>query len=249
MRAWHPALGVFLLAGTLAGVVIVFWWLFAARFRGTVANANVIVGTLALTGVLVTAAVSGVGLSLKQSVDRRTLQLSQADQRRQQMETAMQTVRLMTLDSGAAAPRAQVSAALLVLARLGEISLAVDLAAELWPGDHLTSSTAVRIIGDALTGSDLPLQRDAALLLMNNVGRLDVAENQWEWPACLDSWPASLDPEARMAIAVALSKWIEARPPSRPGDFRLGLLRQALDRDPGQEVRKVASALITGLAG
>lgn len=243
MRAWPGVLMGFLLAGAVAGAAILLWRLFAG-FHGTAANANVIVGGLALTGVLVTAAVSVVGLSLKQSIDRRTLELSQAEHRRQQMETAMQTVRLLAADGGALAPKTQVSAALLVLARLGEMSLAVDLAAELWPKDQLTCSAAVRIIDDALNKGDPPLQRDAAVLLLNNVERLDVGENQYEWPDSLQRWPGSLDAEARLTVALTLSKWTKVRKPTDSDDFRLTLLREAGERDPGQNVRKTAAELV-----
>ncbi len=246
--ALASGLGGFPVRGCAGRGLVLIWRVAVAPFHGNIPTANVMVGALALTGVLVTAAVSAVGLSLKQSIDRRTLELSQAEHSRQQAETAMQTVRLMALDSGNPAPKTQVSAALLVLAKLGEVSLAVDLVAEMWPKNQLTSSVAVRIVSAAFTNGDPPLQREAAVLLLNNIARLDIGDNQYEWPTYLDSWPAGLDAEARGTVALAVAEWIHKRKPTYPNDFRVRLMREALECDSDPAVRKVATALMGGNA-
>ena len=243
---WRQALAFIMLVGALVGIVILIWRLIVAPFHGNTGNANVTAGALALTGVLVTATVSVVGLSLKQSIDRRTLELSQAEHARQQMETAMQTVRLLTLSNGDPAPKAQISAALLVLARLGEVQLALDLAGEMWPKGQLASSVAVRIIGAAFGGTDPRVQRDAAILLLNNVTLMDTSADQYEWPVYLEEWPVSLDSEARVTVALAIAEWIKRRKPENSEDRRLGLMGQALKKDPDPVVKQIAKASTAG---
>jgi hypothetical protein len=242
-RDWQSAVLGLLLAGVLAVAGFLLWRLLKSPFRATATTAQVVVAGLALIGVITTALVTAIGLALKQSVDRRTLEISQAGNRRQQMETAIQTVKLLTADNGEAAPKMQVSAALIVLARLGELHLAIDLAAEMWPQGQVTTSAAVKIVDYALADDDPSLQRIAALLMMNNFMRLDISENQYEWPGSIDKWPLprEVDNEARIALALTLSKWIGHRKPESPGDFRVQLLLQALGSDTDQNVKKIAA--------
>jgi hypothetical protein len=182
---------------------------------------------------------------LKQSIDKRTLEVSQAEQRRLQLEAALSTVKLMSLDSGAPAPPEQSSAALLVLTKLGEVSLAIDLASEMWPKRYITSSAAVRVIDYGLAEHDPSLQREAALLLYNNVSRLDTAENQCEWPKFLEHWPLDIDPDARVTISLTLLQWIKNRPPSREDDFRVTLLKEARNLDSNQAISQVQPPAIS----
>lgn len=240
---WQAAVLGLLLAGILGGAGFLLWRLLTSRFHGPPTTAQVVVAGLALIGVLTTALVTAIGLALKQSIDRRTLELSQSEHRRQQMETALQTVKMMTADNGQTAPRMQVSAALIVLSRLGELNLAIDLAAEMWPQNQISSSAAVRVVDYALADADSSLQREAALLIMNNFTSLDTAVDQCEWPGVLDVWPeaAKVDDEARVVLALALSKWIACRKPKNEEDFRVKLLRQAQERDCNANVTRIAS--------
>jgi hypothetical protein len=228
----------------LAAGALLLWKFFTTPFHGSDTTAKVAIGGLGLLGVLATAIVSLIGLVLKQSIDKRSLEISQGEQRRMQLEAAVRTVKLMTLDSGAPAPPEQVSAALLVLAKLGEVSLAIDIITEIWPKKHLTSSAAVRIMDYAFTENDPGLQRSAALLLFNNTSKLDTAENQYEWPTYLERWPLDIDPEARVTIALALMRWIKERPPSHADDFRVKLLQDARSLDSKQIDAKVQAPAI-----
>lgn len=225
-RYWRAALVSLLLTAVLCGAVAFCWRLLTIPFHGTGSTTKLAIAGLTLLGVVVTTLGSVIGLSLKQSIDRRTLEISQAEHKRQQMETALQTVKLLTLDGGSAAPVTQISAALLVLARLGEVMLAVDLAAEMWPKGQVTSSAATRLIDCAFTTKDPALHRDAALLLYNNFKRLDKEGNQYEWPTCLERWPPKLDDEARRTLLRALTDWAADGEPKHPDDLRLRLLRE-----------------------
>jgi hypothetical protein len=233
-RNWQVGLVVLVMAGASAAGAFLLWKFFTTPFNGTGNSAKIAVGGLGLIGVLVTAIVSLLGIVLKQGIDRRTFEISKGEQRRMQLQAAVQTVQLMTVASGAPAPPEQVSAALLVLAKLGEVSLAIDLTTEMWPQKRLTGSAAVRIMDYAFSEHDSDLQRSAALLLFNNVSKLDISEDQYEWPTYLESWPMDIDPDARTTIALALLRWIKERPPSHAEDFRVRLLQDAQNQDSEQ---------------
>lgn len=247
LRYWRAAVVSLLLAAALGGAVAFCWWLFTNPFHGSSTTAKLAIAGLTLLGVVVTALASVIGLLLKQSIDRRTIEISQAEHRRQQMETALQTVRLMTLDNGNPAPAIQVSAALLVLANLGEVTLAIDLAAEMWPRNHVTSSTATRLVDCALAEENPGLHRDAAMLLYNNFPRLDMDGNQYEWPNSLDHWPAKLDDEARHTLVLALAEWMRGNRSRPADDIRVKLLRQAQQLDTVTEIREIAAQAISSL--
>ena len=149
---------------------------------------------LSLLGVLLTASVTLVGLLFKRSVDGRTLVIAaqaedsrKAEQRRLQLDAAARAVQMLSLADGSPAPVAQASSALLVLAELGESGLALSLVRELWPTGQISSSAAVRVIDDALSGTP-ELQRTAANALLANVTRLDVGDHLSEWPSRLEHW-------------------------------------------------------------
>jgi hypothetical protein len=103
-KYWRAALVSLLLAAVLGGAVAFCWRLLTTPFHGTGSTTKLAIASLTLLGVVVTTLGSLIGLSLKQSIDRRTVEIAQAEHKRQQMETALQTVRLLTLDSGSAAP-------------------------------------------------------------------------------------------------------------------------------------------------
>jgi hypothetical protein len=196
-----------------------------------------LVASIALPGVIATAVVTLIGYLLRQSIDLRTARLGEqaaeaanVEQQRLRMESAMQTVKLLATQDGKAAPAVQVSAALIVLSKLGEIDLALDLATEMWPKNQLTSSAAVALCDAAITSGDRMLQRAAAVLILNNWKRLISDHGQAQWPACLlHGWPSTLDEEARQIITKALVAWVDESPGE---DFRLSLIEAAKGSQP-----------------
>jgi hypothetical protein len=188
-----------------------------------------LVASITLPGVIATAVVSLIGYLFRQSIDLRTARLGEqaaeaasVEQQRLRMESAMQTVKLLVTEEGKAAPAVQVSAALIVLSKLGEIDLALDLAAEMWPKKQITSSSAVALCDAAIESGDSLLQRAAAVLILNNWRRLISDHGQAQWPACLlHGWPSTLDTEAREIITEALAAWVNENPGQ---DFRSRLI-------------------------
>ncbi len=181
----------------------------------------VLVAAITLTAGITTAAVALVGHLLRQSIDLRTTRLAEeankraiVDQERLQMQTAMETVRLLATSDGNPAPPVQVSAALIVLSKLGETALALDLAAEMLPKKQLTASSAVAICDTAILSGDAELQRAAAFLLFNNWEELSPEKSdQAQWPSSLkETWPSHLDAEAQKIITKALTEWVAKTP-------------------------------------
>jgi hypothetical protein len=208
-----------------------------------------IAGALALAGTALTTSVTILGLLLKQSMDARTLRLQEdnamregASQRRLQLDAAMQTVKLLSLADGTPAPLVQTSGALIALANLGEVHMAVALAAELWPKAHVSSSSAVHVVDLALATPDRDLQMSAAVLLHANVARLDTGPDRFEWPSALDKWDIALHPDVRAVIAATLVTWTRLRPPTSVDDFRAELLRKATQLDDAPSVRAMIVA-------
>lgn len=251
VRKRAPVAGVVVFLAVVAGLVLFVRAVFVRRYTDPAQGTAVLAAAVALVGVLSTAAVTLTGLLLKQSVDRRNVLVAEnaavdraQESRRLQAETAMQTVRLLTVgDGGMPAPDVQVSAALLVLAGLGEVPLAVTLASELWPRAQMTTSAAVRVLDGGLRHDDQDTRRSAAAAVLANVTRLDTGPDEYEWPSSLDSWDIGLEPSCRAMVALTLARWLRNRPASRPEDFRLVLLREARDTDPDPVVRRVVSGV------
>jgi hypothetical protein len=183
---------------------------------------------ITLVGALLTAAVTLTGLLLRQSIDLRTAHLAEQEHKRLNLQAAMDTVRVLATADGKPSPPEQVSAALVVLARLGELGLAIDLLRDLFPREHVRASTAVTLCDMAFQGDDPGLQEDAALIIYHNWSLLDEGAGQVQWPASLNGiWPPHLAPKARELCTRALEAWIRERPPSEPTDFRVLLVAEA----------------------
>jgi hypothetical protein len=213
-------------AATLAAIML----LEVIDGQPTKDTAPILAAGVALTGVLTTAAVTLFGYALRQSIDDRTARLADqaerradVDQRRLQMETVMEAVSLLSTKEGKPAPPLQSSAALIALARLDELAMALDLAADLWPSGQLTPRAAASLCDDALRSHESHLHRAAAVLIYNNWSRLALNDGQFAWPGSLHSWPTQLDFESREILQRALIAWLEKKPAELPDDVRLTL--------------------------
>jgi len=198
------------------------------RLTGNAAG-PALAASIALPGVIATAVVSLIGYMFRQSIDLRTTSLAEraaeasaVEQQRLRMESAMGTARLLATLDGQPAPVSQVSAALIVLSKLGEIDLALDLAAEMWPKKQLTTTSAVALCDSAIESRDSILQRSAAVLIFNNWRQLESSAGQVQWPLnLLNGWPDHLDSDARNILTKALIAWVDKSPGE---DFRTRLI-------------------------
>lgn len=198
---------------------------------------------LAFTGALVTAGVALVGIILEQSRAASAARLAEAadaraalEQRRLQMQAALETIKLLNTSEGKTAPPVQVSAALMVLSKLGETRLAIDLAAEFWSNSQVSASAIVYLCDAAFLGEEDSTQVAAAVLLSTNWSALQASDERIHWLSFTDQWPGSLCSEARALLAKTLQEWIDQTPADGP-DFRMRLVAEArrLSGRAGQE--------------
>ena len=164
------------------------------------ANANptmAVAGALALIGVLMTAGVTLVGLLFQRSISMESARKEALAERRLNMEAAMSAVKVLCNDEGKSAPDYQSSAMLSVLAELGHLSIALDLATELWPRSAITRRCAVNLLDQAIESDEESLQKSAARLLNDNWSRLilesDDPISKGSPDKLAHSWPSSLE--------------------------------------------------------
>jgi hypothetical protein len=205
VRSWlktHAAV-VASLAVWLLLVALDYWTLWPILRRpASKDTATVLAAAITVNGALLTAAVTYAGLLFKRAADMRAAEAAaQAEtravleQQRQHMEAAMRAVSLLVTD-GKPAPPYQSSALLVVLAELGQLSLAVDLATELWPADAITRSCGVELVDRCIRSGKPELQIVGMRLLAANGSRLVfkrvVSESDGRHEQVVESWPKSL---------------------------------------------------------
>lgn len=165
-------------------------------------TAAVVAAAITVNGALLSGAVAYAGLLFKRSSDRRAAEAAEQsnrtaelEQQRLHMEAAMKAVSLLTTD-GKAAPDYQTSALLIVLAELGQLGLAVDLAAELWPADAITRTCGVELVDRCITSGDADLRTVGLRLLATNAKRLvfkrTVSRGDGVEAQVVQSWPRSM---------------------------------------------------------
>lgn len=187
---------------------------------------------VAFIGTSLATAATVIGFLFKRSFDERTLALmeqerlrKESDQNRLIAETAISAVKLITAeDAGGPASAVQVSAALTVLAKIGEIALAIGMLRELWPGGAVTDTFAVTLCDQALRSGVSDLQTDAAFLLRKNWTRLGAETGELLWPSALTvPLPVDLSQGALDEIDRLLEEWIGKQPLGMTGEFRQSL--------------------------
>lgn len=246
-RLWAGVWALVVAVAAIAAVVLWGRWL-ASWHAPADKSGRLLIATLGVTGVVVTSAVGLLGIWLRHSIERRAAQLAEfeaaraeAEQHRLRTETALRMVELLDANIDSDAGVARASAGVLMLSRLGDTDLALDLVSELWPHGRVSPSAAVRVINDGLTSESQMGSEAAATLLLNNVDRLDVGEHMYEWPdSAYDTWPTALPTSTRILLCLTLSRWLSARAPVKNEDFRLRLLREA-ESDEAEEVRAIAN--------
>lgn len=225
-------------------VVVGFGWLVVPILLSppTKETAYVNAAAVAVVGVIVTAAVTLLGLLFKRTADRRLLELtsqahrtSELELQRQKTEVALETIKLLPAGTDEKPTNVQASAALIVLAKLGELVAALSLAAELWPRDMISSSTGVKLVELAFGGDDDSHHNSAAVLLYHNVPRLDRTGSEYEWPDCFEEWRPELPDGIRDLVIATLVRWCKLRPPAREDDLRVNLLKAARS-DPSARI-------------
>jgi hypothetical protein len=194
-----------------AASVVLFWQIGAFDVDEQGSNAQVLAAVLGLVGVLVTAALTFIGVLLKHSIDARTLQQTAETEGRLRLETSIRAVELLTEDGKPALPTRQ-AGALFVLANLNQLDFAYALLGQVWTKREISPGAAVWVVNHLLVHGDKSLQVEAAVLLDANADTLATSAG-YEYPDCVNlAWSNDLPAGAREYLVSALAKALVSQP-------------------------------------
>jgi hypothetical protein len=147
---------------------------------------------LTYVGVMITAAVSLVGLAVKWQADKRLAYQQDQQLGQLRLDAAMRAGQLFSPTGSDHVPPAVIASGLLALTRLEQADLAVALLVDLWSGhsgsdeqDRVKTETAILVIDKALRSTSHNTQLVAAELLCRNAARLQPGQSL-HWPSSLE---------------------------------------------------------------
>ncbi len=218
-------------------------------FPITAQDATIIAAALALVGVLLTAAVTYLGLAFRKSYDERSLQLREQEQRRLDIDTVVSALRLFSTERGDDVSRSQRAGAFLTLAKLGHLDFALTLLEAIWPQQRVDPTTAVWLVNEGLCSDSPELREEAAGVLRDNAALALLDNGHYCWPRSLRwRWRPELPVDAREALLQALLSMVHSRPRAKwDRDSLLGLFNNLYvileDGDPCIRAGAVRAAL------
>jgi hypothetical protein len=193
-----------------AAAAALLWRLGVFDAETQASNAQVLAAALGLVGVLVTAALTFVGVLLKHSIDARTLQQTAETEGRLRLETSIRAVELLTEEGKPATPTRQ-AGALFVLANLNQLDFAFALLGQMWANREIGPGAATWVINRLLLHGDPSLQAEAAVLLYVNAETLATPAG-YEFPQCVNlQWKDDLSQSAREFLVSAFGAMILAK--------------------------------------
>jgi hypothetical protein len=207
------------------------WLHRAVDSSGDKRSVELIVALIGLLGVLVTAAVTFIGIVWKRAFDRHSLGVQKAAQEwsqvqarhtqalqqqaeeRLRMETAIRAVGLLSTPSGQEAPRGQRAGVLLALAQLGQLEFALALLDQMLPTSQVDPASAIWLVDEAFRSNSVELQDEAAEILHRNVERLLDEDGSFLWPRTIaTTWQPDLTEYARETILEVVIRVLLLRP-------------------------------------
>jgi hypothetical protein len=201
-------------------------------FRLGVGGSGRLQASLTYVGVMVTAAVTLVGLAAKWQTDKRLMYEKEEQLKQLRLDAAMRAGQLFSPTDGGHAQPAAMASGLLALTSLDHADLAVALLVDLWSdsnrsaGDDkaaaedgtipaedgrisaedgkVSTETAILVIDAALRSASPNAQLVAAELLCRNSKRLQPGQSL-HWPSSLDgSWNPYFSHRTKLLIVEAL---------------------------------------------
>jgi hypothetical protein len=176
---------------------------------------------LTYVGVMVTAAVTLIGLAAKWQSDKRLMYEKDEQLKQLRLDAAMRAGQLMSPIGSEHAQPAAIASGLLALTRLEQVDLAVTLLVDLWSGairpkthwpgngrsknhQQVSTETAILVIDAALRSTSPSAQLVAAELLCRNAKYLQPGQSL-DWPSSVEGcWIATLGHRAKLLIVEAL---------------------------------------------
>jgi hypothetical protein len=181
---------------------------------------------LAFLGILLTAAITVLGLILKRVAERRIEAGQHSERERLRLEAAMRAGSLLAAEEGKTPNPATMASGLLALSSLGQSELAVAPLVDLWsasdadvsPSSDLnrtvvSTETAILAIDAALRSGEVNAPLVAAELLCRNAHRLDACQSL-HWPSSLDGrWLPNAGQKTKLLLLDALITMTTTSPP------------------------------------
>jgi hypothetical protein len=207
--------------GWISLVVVVAsasWLLLLRPWHSVGGGAGEVTAVAGFVGVLVTAAVSLISLTVTRQSNRRLSQeREQAERRLQQehhdeesrlrLDAAMRAGALFSSPNSEPVDPASIASSLLALTKLDNADLAVALLVDFWSDtrEKVSTETAILVIDAALRSRTQPnAQLVAAEILCRNAPRLDSCQSL-NWPSRIDGcWDPTFGPKTKFLLVEAL---------------------------------------------
>lgn len=208
-------------------------------------SAGRVTAVLAFVGVLVTATVTVIGLTV-------TRQSGRAAERRLRLDAAMRAGESFSSPAPGAVSAASIASSLLALTKLDNADLAVALLVDFWePGvkGKISAETAILVVDAALRSTQRNAQLVAAELLCRNATHLDPCQSL-HWPSAVDGcWNPRFSPKTKLLLVDALTLMTKAREPVTPAALRSIAVRLygIFAGDPDVNVKGCIATLIEAL--
>jgi hypothetical protein len=162
---------------------------------------------LAFVGVVVTAIVSIISLTLTRQANRRLSVEGREASNRLRLDAAMRAGESFSRPSPAMVAPASIASSLLALTKLDNSDLAIALLADFWSpdvDDKISNETAILVVDSALRSGKPTAQLFAAELLCRNAKCLDPCRSL-DWPSLIDGgWDHNFGPKTKLLLVDAL---------------------------------------------
>lgn len=168
-----------------------------------------------------------------QAKEKNRIQEAQAEQRNR-IETILKAVDLLGENNQDAAP-SKIGGTLLALVSLGELDLAINLLAELWPKQKVSSIVAGAVLEAGLESAAKKTQISAAGVLLQNAVEIEQGPVNI-WPVRGYAWKKDFwCDNCRLGLVWAAGEWLKTQVAANPNRLpgAVIVLYNALeDRDP-----------------
>ena len=124
MKQW---VAILLVVGIFIAFVVILYLSGLLYFTGTESSAQVVLGSLVLLGGLVTSLVTLITVILRQSIEKRNIDLTIQAEQRLKTEAVLEAIKSFSTSSGAEVSSIQMTGILFALCKLDMVSLAFAL--------------------------------------------------------------------------------------------------------------------------
>ena len=233
-NSWKPWL-IVALSAVGFGALFLLWFFPIPQDENGLKTLTAVLGlVLPLVSLIINLAISERNRLLEaQAKEKNRIQEAQAEQRNR-IETVLKAVDLLGENNQDAAP-SKIGGTLLALVSLGELDLAVNLLAELWPKKKVSSIVAGAVLEAGLESAVEKTQISAAGVLLQNAAEIEQGQVNI-WPVRGYAWKKDFwCDNCRLGLVWAAGEWLKTQVAANPNRLpgAVIVLYHALeDRDP-----------------